>query len=564
MTTVAKTRCRWSARPSVAIPAIFLTQLVLLAVAGWQHRHQLNPDGVAYMRIAGYWLEGNEALRISGYFAPLLSWLMVPFLALDIPSLATSRLVLALSAVGFLAGSVMVFRSLQLERAPFLWASGLTAAATIYWSIQNTVPDLLMGGLLCAATALVLSDRWPDSLGHQLAAGALFSLAYLAKAVAFPIALLIPAAVGAGRTALGLAPARRTVLASSVTVTVFLAGSSPWMATLSQKYDGFTIGTSGRIVHALNGPGYENRMHLHRRRYRVPDSGRVTQWEDASRWTYKTWSPFSSWSNFFYQWIRVAKNAVFALRNLLSFDLLGAGMAGLAVALFLPPLRRETWRRQRWRWAVLPAAVLCAVYLPVYAWDRRYFYPVFPFMLTAAFGLCTATHGAGLPGFFSRRLLLRGIVVFSFGWVIAGELVKALRYLPNNDAVIHAARKLRENNQVAPIADADGVDGLYIAFLNEVPWYGSKPAPAPCELLRSGAGLAVVQRNSKIDAALRGHDAFVCLNSVVFPAERTEFGRPREISLYEVRDESAPTACETIRSEADVTAQEGTSSISPN
>ena len=65
-----------------------LTVVGLAAVAGlyiWAacdivavSLHQINPDGVAYMRLARYWAEGRLDLAVSSYWGPLLSWLLVP------------------------------------------------------------------------------------------------------------------------------------------------------------------------------------------------------------------------------------------------------------------------------------------------------------------------------------------------------------------------------------------------------------------------------------------------------------------------------------------------------
>ena len=41
---------------------------------------RLNTDAIAYMRIAEYWVSGNFELAVTGYWGPLLSLLMVPFL----------------------------------------------------------------------------------------------------------------------------------------------------------------------------------------------------------------------------------------------------------------------------------------------------------------------------------------------------------------------------------------------------------------------------------------------------------------------------------------------------
>src|SRR5512141_3166048 len=73
--------------PGRAVAAAFACQVTLLCLAGWQNDHMLNPDGIAYLRIASYYAHGQTDLMISGYWGPLISWLMAPLLALGVPPL---------------------------------------------------------------------------------------------------------------------------------------------------------------------------------------------------------------------------------------------------------------------------------------------------------------------------------------------------------------------------------------------------------------------------------------------------------------------------------------------
>ena len=70
---------------------VFAVQAVLLAVAAWRNLHQLNPDAIAYMRIAGYYANGQTELAVTGYWGPLLSWLMVPLLKVGAPPLVAGK-----------------------------------------------------------------------------------------------------------------------------------------------------------------------------------------------------------------------------------------------------------------------------------------------------------------------------------------------------------------------------------------------------------------------------------------------------------------------------------------
>src|SRR5262245_19813753 len=97
--------CAWMNFPRV-LRGIWLAHLAGLALLGWHFRHALNTDAVAYIRIASYYAEGNTSLAVSGYWGPLLSWIMAGFLKCGVSPLLAARFAMAVSAMVFLWGCV--------------------------------------------------------------------------------------------------------------------------------------------------------------------------------------------------------------------------------------------------------------------------------------------------------------------------------------------------------------------------------------------------------------------------------------------------------------------------
>src|SRR5713226_3943071 len=110
---------------SVTGAGIFL--LLMLPLVAWRNLEMLNPDAVAYLRIASYYANTQTDLAISGYWGPLLSWLLAPLLKLGIEPLIAARTVMAVSAVIFWLGCMAVFRSFPLR--PGIHALGTWLAA---------------------------------------------------------------------------------------------------------------------------------------------------------------------------------------------------------------------------------------------------------------------------------------------------------------------------------------------------------------------------------------------------------------------------------------------------
>ena len=203
-------------------PAVVVFQIIALAVAGWINRHALNPDGVAYMRIASYYATGKIDVAISGYWGPLLSWLMVPWLKAGVTAVVAARIVMALSAVYFLWACWRVFVGFGLLGRPLHWALWSVAAVSVFWSVENITPDLLLGALVGHAFSTMVAARWVERPAVACRSGIGWGLAYLAKGVAFPVALLVCAGIGtlcwSGRPGFGARLARGLLLSCSDSV----------------------------------------------------------------------------------------------------------------------------------------------------------------------------------------------------------------------------------------------------------------------------------------------------------------------------------------------------------
>ncbi len=516
---------------------IFGIQALLLMLAAWRNASQLNPDAVAYCRIAGYYAEGQWALAVSGYWGPLLSWLMVPLVKFGCAPLVAARIVMAFSGCVFLAGAVTLFRAFRLPRPALLAGSGMAAAWSVFWSVRNISPDLLMAGLaglaMAATYRAVLSNgsRKPSAvlgIAHvpetvasprqgvtnslAIRAGTLWGLAYLAKAIALPWALLVSAGFALFATS-GRPDLRRQMLKRLGGVCLGLAlVAGPWVALLSFHYGKFTFSTTGPIAHALAGPGEASRYHPAMISLHQPDAGRVTQWEEPSRMTYRYWSPFADLQSWQHQLRVVQGNAgVIAgwllpadawlaaesqpawRRWLATFDFFGLGMVALWIG-FLTVLRDSgQLRRKRWLWAVIPVATLATLYLPFFVMkeDNRYFYAVWPLFWLMVL--------ACRPRATRWRQLFWHVALASFAlpaglWCAAG-----LVGLPNSaaESARHWARELKAAGVRGPVAGSGllpgGRSGLYTAFLMGDRWLGDAPA-APEVFAGAGARIVMLGR----------------------------------------------------------------------
>ncbi len=520
-------------KPRQILWAVATGQLALLVLLGWHFRHALNTDAVAYIRIASYYADGNTALAVSGYWGPLLSWLIAAFLKLGASELVAARLAMMVSAQVFLWGCVAVFRSFQLPERWCVIGAALAALAGAYWSALEITPDLLMAGIIALAVSR-MCDEAKTGIASAAVSGLLWGLAYLTKAVALPLGCLTMLAF-AGLDYLrnrGALPAIfRQVLVRGA---VFALVAAPWVATLSLKYHQLTFSTSARISHALTGPPDVDRYHPFARTFHEPEPGRITSWEEPSQMAYRTWSPFENAAYLRHQIKVVGRNLVTIAVLLTSLNL---GWWMLVAAFWRARRNPESPPQARWNFArvmVIPV-LLAVVYLPfsVLISQQRFFYAAFPFFFAGLVLWAEATTTQKLAAKFKQAFvivstclpLLAAVVVIGDSTKFAGECAFDL------------ANRIQAANLAGPIAGSGsltgGRTGLYISFFLKQPWLGDELNPTAVSLKKSGARLVVVKRNSPLARDLNADEAFTNADSLLF-ADGSE-ARDFPLQVYEVR-----------------------------
>ena len=496
----------------------------LLAVAVY-FRHALNVDAVAYLRIAHYYATGNMSLALSGYWSPLASWVMAPLLALGLPPLVVARGFMAGSALVFLWGCLAVFRALQLPPKWTLTGAVLAALAGVYWSVQFITPDLLVSGIIGLAFNRVRAAQAGKSALLFAIAGLLWGLAYLAKAVAFPLTILF-------LLAMGLAQARKTSFAMALrsfglVILGFAVLAGPWVLTLSIKYGRPTFSTTTTITHSLTGPPDIPRYHPFGRTLHHPEPGRITSWEEPSRMAYANWSPFESTAYAIHQVRVVVKNLGTCVALVTSLNLF---WLVLPVAGALYAVRHR--RLPDWARPLLVPALLVFIYLPCFVTitEQRFFYPALPFLFSSL--ALWATSNAPREKTAWWLTLAGGLAPILAAVVVIGARPKIA-----GECAADIAQRLEHAGIAGPVVGSamlpGGRTGLYVAYLLNQQWYGDAPELTPSQIEGSGARLVMVHRGSELDVRLAASESFTNLAPKIFPDGATAERCP--VAVYERR-----------------------------
>jgi hypothetical protein len=537
---------------------VFVAQVLALVAMGWWRRHALNPDGVAYLRIAGYNAHGQTGLAVSGYWGPLLSWLMAPGLAAGMSPLVVARVVMALTAVIFLLGCVAVFRAFQLPARWQLWGAWLAAAVSVCWSVENISPDLLAAGLVGFAFSKQLEFQSAGKPPVAVWSGIGWGLAYLAKAAALPLALLVSAGMLAVQWYRGNGELKRAAPGWLMMWLCVAVMAGPWIAVISTKYHRLTISRSAELNHAMVGPADMDRFYPLDRGFYEPEPGRVTLWEDPDL-PYPDWSPLASPGNALLQLKVVAHNIPVVI-----LMLSGVSLVFLWLLVMLPVrLLRPEWRAalagQRWPWALLPIAAMGITYLGgnLLMSEQRYFYAAFPLLFVAGVGACFSENRSGgsrggeipdenvpplpvpllhpmeerektslptalrqsRPACPGRAAMLLFAVAFLVP-TLARPTVWRWAGTTAGECAWVLAQKLEAAHVAGPVAGSapmpGGRAGLYVAFHLGQPWFGDPRQVTAENFEPSRARIIIVNRRLPIVAEL-GRDAhFVDLDGRLF------------------------------------------------
>jgi hypothetical protein len=483
------------------------TAALLLLLSGWRLPLAFNPDGVAYVRIASYWAEGKLDLAVNGYWGPMLSWLVAPWLGLFAEPVLAARVAAGVSALLFVVAGIAVLAALELRPAQRALGAFILALFTVSSWLDGITPDFLVAGLACLALAALLSRSFFERPRRQLLAGALFGAAYLAKAIALPFAVGVVSCCAALAVLCGAATARAALAAALRTLAVTAALSLPWILAISFEYGRPVLSTSASIAHAYAGPGYAKgeAFHPFANGFHVPEAGRVTTWEDPSRMDYAFWSPFDGVSEAVYQARLAYHNARFITSTLAGFDWLGLGLISVLLGFALHAPWRENLRAERWRWALVPVACWAALHLPVAAENSRYYYTCVPFLLAAGFAFLDRL--AEGPALRWLRPLAMALVSACFLAAIADGFygLTGLKQEYHYRAARELAERLRAAGLAGPVASV-GPDlrlPLFLAFALDEPFVGHvSRAATPAELAASGARVVAVEPGSETDRTL--------------------------------------------------------------
>lgn len=232
------------------------------------NRFIMNPDGISYLNLATLYQHGDWASAVNGYWSPLYPFLLAVTLKLVPASAGSESTVVhglnfviylgAFAAFRFFFAELRASQNQQQSSEPggtdvaSLQSLAETACAysLFFWCAFSYVgfalvtPDMTLSLLLFIAAGLVIKLRRTNAVYGYALLGAVVGLAYLTKAVMFPLGVVMCLCCGLPDSAKG--GVRRSLFAFAG----FLVVASPQVIAVSRLTGHLSYGESGTIAYA--------------------------------------------------------------------------------------------------------------------------------------------------------------------------------------------------------------------------------------------------------------------------------------------------------------------------
>lgn len=403
---------------------VLVVFVILGASLVGHYRYQINPDGISYISVAQKYLTGDFSGAINGYWGPIYSWLLMPFLYLRIEPLLASKVLSLAIGVATLIGLWKL--SYRFEMTEAIRTVILLAAVPVVltFGFFYITPDELLTCIILFYLSVIFGADYGPWMKKGVVCGALGGAAYLCKSFAFPFFIshfVVMNVVRFLRSESG--EGKKNVVHSFLAgAAAFAVISGIWIGLISNKYGRLTFGTSGKTTYrAAASPGAQGSAVLWIGFLEPSNETAMSAWEDPSYVKVPPPEAMDSWSYFGHQMRIVGRH----IRKIGDFCMEFSPLAlviGVAYVLFW--LRRFNIRAMEPEvlYPTITIALMAGGYSLVWVRDRYLWVIFMLLMLMGGYVLARLF----VSNFFTKTRRWALLVVFFLSFVVpASQSLKA-------------------------------------------------------------------------------------------------------------------------------------------
>ncbi|MEL7669949.1 hypothetical protein [Methanobacterium sp.] len=279
------------------------------------YQYSLNADSISYITIAQEYLNGNFADAVNGYWSPLFSWLLIPFLPFSSSpqfNIYLARVLSLITGVLTIVGIDLLISRFEIDKTSKTLVLFSLIPIILSFLFGLISPDLLVTTLLLYYLYVIFDPDYPNKKYAGISCGILGALAYLSKSYALPLFLAHFLLFNLVYYFKSTDNKKQHKIFKNLILglLIFLIISGVWIALISDKYEKPTFGTAGNYNQELVGPQSQGHFVYYDGIIEPPNEFAISAWEDPSYFKMKSWNALESWDNFKHQITLILNNII--------------------------------------------------------------------------------------------------------------------------------------------------------------------------------------------------------------------------------------------------------------
>lgn len=377
------------------------------------YQYILNSDGISYISIAQKYMVLDFKNAINGYWGPLFSWLMIPFLIFSSTPSSNLYLVKLLSLfVGIFTIIGVKTLSDKFEIRDSIQTVLLMALIPIMlsFSLFMITPDLLVVCFLIFYLSYLFSSNYSYNIKNGVLCGLFGALAFLTKSYAFLFFVFHFAIMNLFYYYEAISKENKKIILknSLIGLSIFFIISGVWIGLISEKYGYLNIGTSGKYNYELVGPQSQGQAMFYQGLIEPPNDSALSAWEDPSYFNMQPWSAFGSVDNFQYQLNLIGSNIVKIADILEMYSILSLIILMGAILFILKAPSKSS--RNKMIYLMVTILIFSGGYSFILI-EFRYLWLVFILLMIMGIYLINNIYEIGKLGKLRRNILLMLIII---------------------------------------------------------------------------------------------------------------------------------------------------------